>query len=56
MRMELNGTYKTVVAETGIVPERIYARCSSLTAFTYDPPRRAPRVGQKPIRKKRATK
>lgn len=58
--MELNGTYKHVVAETGIVPEQVYARCSSLVAFNFDTPligrpkrSTAPRPGQKPIRKKK---
>jgi hypothetical protein len=58
--MELNGTYQAVVAKTGIVPEQIYARCSSLTAFTFSTPATtrpksaiAPRPGQKPVRKRK---
>jgi hypothetical protein len=51
--MELNGIYKSVVRETGIVPEHINARCSSLATFAFTrTPVRAPRPGQKPVRKK----
>jgi hypothetical protein len=52
--------YFRVVSETGTVPEQIYARCSSLTAFTFGTPSAAkrhvataPKVGQKPIRKRK---
>lgn len=50
--------YSATMKETGIVPEHIKARCSSLVVFTYDlpqPVRRAsvaPRPGQKPTKKK----
>jgi hypothetical protein len=50
--------YFRVVSETGTVPEQIYARCSSLTVFTFGTPSKrhvvtAPKVGQKPIRKRK---
>lgn len=50
--------YTAVIAETGIVPEQSYARCSSLVTFTFSAPpvRRVasstPKVGVKPARKK----
>jgi hypothetical protein len=52
-----NPAWQETLAAMQIVPEHIYARCNSLTAFTWDsrPVRRtAPRVGAKPtIKNKR---
>jgi hypothetical protein len=47
--------FQETIDEMGIVPDEIYARCSSLVAFTaFDPkPATKPRVGQKPTRRKR---
>jgi hypothetical protein len=50
-------TYTAIVKETGIVPEKIYARCSSLVQFNWQAFRRVatstPRPGAKPINKRK---
>ena len=56
-----NKVFDEIVAQMGIQPEHIYARCNSLAAFTWDsrPVRRrtaAPRVGQKPTIKNKRKK
>lgn len=57
-----NPAWQETLAEMQIVPEQIYARCNSLTAFNWDsrPVRRnaspAPRVGAKPTTKHKRKK